>query len=151
MGGERLSLFDFSLPIYRRENVIVVPTADGQTWGVKDLAGRTITGDKGTYIENLIERTGVNVRIMTTSSKEEAMGLLKAGDVSACLMPRAVALYLGRKLDLPIRVVGVGDAGSPVVFAFPKSGSAWRARFDRAIGLLKSSGRLDAILAAWSR
>jgi ABC-type amino acid transport substrate-binding protein len=50
-----------------------------------------------------------------------------------------------------IRIVEVGDTGSPVAFAFPKSGSVWLGRVDRAIRALTSTGRLEAILAKWPR
>lgn len=153
IGEERSRLFDFSRPLYSRKTVIVVPETNRDIRGLKDLNGRTITGDKDSYAEELIARNGDRnrVRIVVSSSKEEAMGLLRQGKVEACIMPRAVALYLSRKSGPAVRLVDIGDPGSPVAFAAPKGDDSLLRRLDQGLERLRARGELEAILSRWLR
>lgn len=147
----RQTWFAFSSPLYNRKGVIVVPARDSTIRGIRDLDGKTVTDDKGSMIESLVEKDlGLDrARLITTPSKEAALRLLAEGKVDACLMPEAVALYLSRTIDFPVRLVDVGDKGSPVAFAMSRNDAGFLARLDQGIARLKTSGRLDAILAKW--
>jgi ABC-type amino acid transport substrate-binding protein len=148
---ERAKLFDFSAAVYLRKNMIVVLATNRDIRGIKDLNGRTISGDRGSYGEALIARNGDTdkVRIAASKSKEEAMTMLKTGRVEASLMPDAVAVDLARKAGVAIRLVDIGDPGSPVAFAVPRGNQTWLPRLDAALLRLKAGGKIQAILAKW--
>ncbi|MEI6874504.1 MAG: transporter substrate-binding domain-containing protein [Spirochaetota bacterium] len=151
ISDERLGLFDFSVPVYRRRGVLVVAASNKAVNGIGDLDGKKITGDSGTWIQKRLEKAQAEhgLRLIVTRTKEEAMGMLASGRVDACLMPEAVAIYLARKLGLAIRCIDIGDSGSQVAFGFAKGNTDLVARVNAGLSAMAAKGELAAILARW--
>jgi ABC-type amino acid transport substrate-binding protein len=152
INDDRKRFFDFSPPIYRRRNVIFVLATNTDIKGLKDLIGKIITGDKGSYVESLLAKSGDKdkIRIMEPETKEESMKLLQSGKVVASIMPDAVGYFLAKQLGVKVRAIDTGDPGSPVGFAVNKgSGAQTLASLEKAIAKLSSDGSLEKIKARW--
>ena len=64
-------------------------------------------------------------------------------------MPDAVGFYLARKLGVAVRLIDVGDPGSPVAFAVRKGDTATLAAIDAAIQKAMRARAIDPIIAKW--
>lgn len=146
--GERQELFDFSLPLYHRKNVIFVLEDTLEISSLGDLKGKLITGDRNSYIETLLHQRGdrKDIRIIQTESKEEAFQLLVHHRVEACLMPYAVGKTLAQGQRVKVRVIDVGDRGTPVAFAVKKGNKHLLNRLNIAIEQVQRKGLLTPYL-----
>lgn len=148
ISGERKLLFDFSDPLYLRKNMIFVLKDDPSIRSIDDLEGRVITGDRNSFIETLITKSGrrPDIRIIETETKEGAMGLLKSRRAEACLMPYEVGIHLAQKLGVPVRTVDAGDPGTPVAFAVRKGDRLRLEHLNQAIRQAREKGLLAPLL-----
>jgi len=151
INAERGSQFDFSPALYRRKIVVFVRAGDSSIKGLEDLIGKIVSGDRGSYVENRLAKTGIKdrIRLVEYETKEESMRALEDGKVVASIMPEAVGLYLAKRLDFPVKIVDVGDPGSPVGFAVRKGDAATLAAVDAAIRKAMASRAFEPILATW--
>lgn len=143
VNDERKIRFDFSEPYYRRIVVIFVRN-DSEYRSFDDLHGMIVTGDRGGFIEKLINRQ--NVRIMNTASKEVSFMKLKRGEVQAVIAPLEVGTWLCRQMNLPVRTLSLHDPGSPVAFAVAKGNAALAKRISEALDTLRENGRIDEVI-----
>ena len=151
INAERQAWFDFSPALYRRRNVLFVPADDTTIRGLGDLVGKKVSGDRGSYVENKLATMGIKdaIRLVEYGSKEESMQALKVGKVVASIMPEAVGFYLAKRFGVRVRLVDVGDPGSPVGFAVRRGDTATLAAVDAAIRKALATRAFDSIFGKW--
>jgi ABC-type amino acid transport substrate-binding protein len=151
ISDERRAQFDFTTPLYTRKNAVFVLASNGDIKKLEDLQGRIVSGDRGGFVENQLEKLGIKtkVRLVEYASKEESLQALKDGKIVASIMPDAVGFYLARQLGVAVRLIDVGDPGSPVAFAVRKGDAAGLAAVGAAVQKALAAKALDPIIAKW--
>jgi ABC-type amino acid transport substrate-binding protein len=139
----RKALFEFSEPYYQRA-VVVFVAQKSPYLSVKDLEGRIITGDRGGWIEALVDFR--NIRVKATASKEESFQMLQEGKVEAVIAPLEVGNWISRQRGLAVRVLPERDPGSPVAFAVAKGNTDLANRISAALAKLKARGQIEAVI-----
>lgn len=149
----RMNFFAFTEPYYSRKVVIFLRRDETGIRSVDDLVGKAVAGDRHSYVEwDLRERGLLNlIRIVKTKSKEQSMRMLKEGKVVAVIAPLAVGRFLADREDVDLRVMDVGDPGSPVGFAVEKGNTAFLQDLEKALGAIKREGALQPVLDRWLR
>jgi polar amino acid transport system substrate-binding protein len=148
---ERMNFFAFTSPYYSRKVVIFVRTEETGIVSVDDLVGKAVAGDRHSFVEQYLKDRGLLgvIRIIKTKSKEQSMRMLKEGRVVAVIAPQAVGRLLAGREEMPVRVIDVGDPGSPVGFAVEKSNTALLKKLEKALEETKRDGSLQRVLARW--
>lgn len=148
---ERRQFFDFTAPYYNRKVVLFVRRDDESIRSVRDLEFKAVAGDRHSFVEHYLQEQGLlnSIRIIKTKTKEQSMRLLKEGTVVAIIAPKAVGLLLASEYGVPVRVIDVGDPGSPVGFAVEKGNIELRNALDRALGQLERKGAIKGVLKHW--
>ncbi|TDT89743.1 amino acid ABC transporter substrate-binding protein (PAAT family) [Pseudodesulfovibrio indicus] len=151
INDERRVFFDFTTPYYSRRVVLFVRAEDRSINGLKDLHLKAVAGDRHSFVERRLQEEGLlrTVRIVKTRTKDESMRMLLQGNVIAVIAPRAVGLSLARRYGMAVRVIDVGDPGSPVGFAVAKGNAELRDRMENALRELEQSGLLQPVLDKW--
>jgi len=90
---ERAKTFLFSTPIYYQRGVILTNKSNIAINSQADLEGKTIAGSKGDYIFEFINNNFSNVITIETSDLQEAIELLKLGQIDAVLGDESVINY----------------------------------------------------------
>ncbi|WP_338667320.1 transporter substrate-binding domain-containing protein [Pseudodesulfovibrio methanolicus] len=148
---DREHFFAFTTPYYSRKVVIFV-RRDGAGLGtVEDLVGKAVAGDRHSFAEHYLKQRGLlnAIRIVRTKSKEQSMRMLKDGKVVAVIAPLAVGQLLAKRQGVPVRVIDVGDPGSPVGFAVETGNDVLLEKLEKAIEELKREGALQPVLDRW--
>jgi len=148
---DREHFFAFTTSYYRRKVVIFVRRDDSGLDTVEDLVGKAVAGDRHSFVEHYLKQRGLlnAIRIIRTKSKEQSMRMLKDGKVLAVIAPLAVGRLLAKRQGVPVRVVDVGDPGSPVGFAVEAGNDALLRKLESAIEELKREGVLQPVLDRW--
>jgi len=149
--GDRPRLYLLGKAQYFRRNMLVVRADGPPIRNLEDLADRAVAGDRGAFGEQILADRGLkaDVRLVRTRSKDESFNALVTGRVAAALMPELVALALAKEHGVAVRLVDLGDPGSPVGLAFPKDRADLAVRLDLALGRLEKSGALRKLLASF--
>ncbi|EGB14139.1 extracellular solute-binding protein family 3 [Pseudodesulfovibrio mercurii] len=153
INSERRPFFEFTSPYYNRRVVVFVNRDDQGIRTVDDLVLKAVAGDRHSFVERYLRQRGLldSIRIVKTRSKDQSMRMLKEGKVVAVIAPLAVGRLLAERYALPVRVIDVGDPGSPVGFAVVKGNSELRRKLDDALQGLKAEGALQPVLDRWLR
>lgn len=143
----RKRYFDFTAPYYNRKTAVFIRADNFRVDKLEDLVGKQIAGDKHSLIEALLEKKGIksSIRIRQTERKEESMQLLKNGDVTAVIVPKAVGFYLAKQLDFKIRSLEEAEISSPVAIAVKKGNSQLLTILDTAVQKLVDEGKIDKL------
>lgn len=144
----RKALFLFGRTLYTRRNCLFVRADDRAIRSLEDLSGQAVAGDRDAFGEDLLGHKGLktDVRLIRTPTKDAAMAALALGRVSAALMPEAVGLTLARQRGVAVKVIDLGDPGTPVALAFPPGHRALADLLDQAVERLEKAGTLQKIL-----
>ena len=147
----RMHFFAFTEPYYTRKVVIFLRLDEAGIRSVGDLVGRAVAGDRNSFVEEYLKERGLLnlIRIVKTKSKAQSMRMLKDGKVVAVIAPLAVGRFLAGREDLDVRVMDVGDPGSPVGFAVEKGNVVLLRELERALEALKREGALQPVLERW--
>ncbi|WP_319584449.1 transporter substrate-binding domain-containing protein [uncultured Pseudodesulfovibrio sp.] len=147
----RRSFFDFTKPYYNRKVVIFLPRDDASIQSVGDLVGKAVAGDRHSFVEEYLKDHGLLslIRIVKTKSKEQSMRMLKEGKVVAVIAPLAVGRFLADRDGLDLRIMDVGDPGSPVGLAVEKGNADLLRDLDTAMQALRQEGKLQTVLGHW--
>ncbi|OIQ51986.1 putative amino-acid ABC transporter-binding protein precursor [Pseudodesulfovibrio hydrargyri] len=150
---ERMNFFAFTSPYYSRKVVIFVPRGETGIRSADDLVGKVVAGDRNSFVERYLKERGVFnlVRIVRTKTKEQSMRMLKEGKAVAAIAPLAVGRLLADREGLDVRVMDVGDPGSPVGFAVEKGNAALLGKLEKTLETLKREGVLQPVLDRWLR
>lgn len=151
--GDRGNLFLLGTVLYSRRNALFVLESNPIIRSLDDLGGRAVAGDRDAFGELELAQRGVksDVRLVRTSSKELAFEALVAGRVEAALMPEAVGQALARASGVEVRMVDLGDPGTPVGLAVRRGRPDLLARLDAAALRLEKSGVLRALRETYLR
>lgn len=144
--------FNFTSPYYFRKSALFIRSENNSIKQLEDLVGKTIAGDKGSYLEALLEKKGIrkNIRIKQTKSKEESMRLLKAGKFSAMIAPKWVGLYLAKKLQVEVKIVTEAKLGTPVAIAVKKGNVQLLNMLENRLQILIKEGEIYKLQQDWS-
>jgi len=150
--GDRGNLFLFGVVLYSRKNALFVVDHPGIR-SLDDLGGRTVAGDRDAFGELELAQRGLksDVRLVRTLSKELAFEALVVGRVEAALMPEAVGRALARASGVDVRMIDLGDPGTPVGLAVRRGRPDLLARLDAATLRLEKSGALRALRESYLR
>ncbi|WP_272700059.1 transporter substrate-binding domain-containing protein [Desulfovibrio sp. Fe33] len=143
--------FSFTSPYYNRKAVIFVHQGDPDIFEAADLVSKVVAGDRSSYVEQYLYLRGLlkSIRIVKTKGIDQSMQLLAEGRVVAVIAPMAVGLLLAERHGVSVRIMDVGDPGSPVGFAVEKGDEDLRLRLEEALEALKREGALKSVLARW--
>lgn len=148
---DREHFFAFTAPYYSRKVVVFVRWDETGFKTVEDLVGKAVAGDRHSFVEHYLKERGLldAIRIIRTKTKDQSMRLLKDGTVVAVIAPLAVGRLLAHRQGVPVRVIDVGDPGSPVGFAVEKGNDVLLKRLENALEELKREGVLQPVLDRW--
>lgn len=138
--------FLFFTSSYYKRNVVIFTLTKNNINSINDLFGKTITGDRHSYIEELMANNKSKIRIMQTKSKEESFLKLKSGEVIAVVAPLEVGNYLAKQMGLKIKILQEQDPGTPVAFAVNKSNKELLFKINQSLNELINDGTIDEIL-----
>lgn len=93
MSEERSEMFLFSNPIYYQRGVILVDKSNTSIQNLDDLEGKTLAGNKGDYVFEYLDKNYEDVTPIETADLQEAIDLLKNGEVDAVLGDESVINY----------------------------------------------------------
>lgn len=144
--AERKQNVDFSDLYYEAKNTIVTTKGSNLTT-VESLNGKAVGVQLGSIQEGVAKKIkGANVKPLNRIN--EMIQELKAGRVDALVMEDTVAKgYIENNPDLEFNVIAnQEEAGSAV--AFPK-GSELTPEFNRVLGEMKSSGKIEELVTKW--
>ncbi len=135
---------------YRHSGIFVLDESDIKSY--KELMGRKVTGDTDSNIEKLLSEEGMkdNIKLLQTSSKDEAFSLLKNGITEAAIMPEIVGLYLAGLYKIKVRIIHKSIEGSPVGIALKIGNKELLNSINRSIKELQDNGEIDKILKKWT-
>eukprot|EP00831_Metopus_contortus_P052554 TRINITY_DN44110_c0_g1_i1.p2 TRINITY_DN44110_c0_g1~~TRINITY_DN44110_c0_g1_i1.p2 ORF type:complete len:185 (+),score=23.04 TRINITY_DN44110_c0_g1_i1:227-781(+) len=142
--------FDFTPPYYKRKGMVFV-RADSFIHSVYDLRWQVVAGDRDSFVEQVLRDEGLykHIRLYQTRSKDQSMLLLKNREVVAVIAPRAVGEYLARKHAVAVRMIDVGDPGTPVGIAVAKGNEALLRQLTTALQKLAEQGGVEEVLQRW--
>lgn len=118
----RKKALDFTIPYASRKIAIFVKKYSDIN-NVNDLIGKTITGDRHSSVDTLLDKNSNKIRIRQTKTKEESFSFLKDSKVDAVVAPLEVGIYLAKEMNIPIKTIYISDSGTPVAFAVKKGDS----------------------------
>lgn len=145
--------FDFTSPYYERKTALFTLATNTTINRLEDLVGKTIAGDKGSYLEAQLESLGIkkNIRIKQTKSKEQSMLLLESGSISAVMAPKEVGFYLANKLNININMVVEAEQGSPVAIAVNKGNEQLLNLLEENLQRLIEDGDIHNLQEQWQK
>ena len=145
--------FDFTSPYYFRKAALFIRSENNSIKRLEDLVGKTIAGDKDSYLETLLEKKGIrkDIRIKQTRSKEESMRLLKTGEFSAMIAPKWVGLYLAKQLHVDVKIVAEAEQGTPVAIAVKKGNLQLLNMLEKQLQTLIKEGEIRKLQQDWSQ
>lgn len=151
--GDRGALYLLGTVLYLRRNVLFVLDPGPPIRSLDDLGGRAVAGDRDAFGEVELAQRGLkaDVRLVRTPSKELAFDALVARRVEAAMMPEAVGRSLAKSLGVSVRMVDLGDPGTPVGLAVRRTRVDLMARLDAATDRLERSGVLRNLRDAYLR
>lgn len=141
----RKKVLDFSIPYYER-NIVIFTLPQNNITSINDLYGKTITGDRHSFIETILSKDASKIRIMQTKSKEESFLKLRLGEVHAVIAPLEVGNYFAKKDNMKIIVLLEKDPGSQVAFAVYKGNTDLLTKINNSLKVLIKEGKIDKIL-----
>ncbi|OHD11249.1 MAG: hypothetical protein A2086_01365 [Spirochaetes bacterium GWD1_27_9] len=143
--------FDFTISYYERNIALFILETNTSIKEVKDLAGLVITGDRQSFVERKLEAEGLKdkIRIKQTQSKEDSFKLLKTGEVVGVIAPKAVGLYLAKKMGIKVRFLQDPDPGSPVAIAVKKGNTELLNKINKALQELIKEGKIESLKKKW--
>lgn len=152
INDRREVFFDFTTPYYERKVVVFLRADEAGVESVTDLKYQVVAGDRDSFVERSLREQGLHrqIRLVQTRSKEHSFEMLKAGTVVAAIAPLEVGLNLARQVGLDVRILDLGDTGSPVGFAVQKGDTDLLSEVDAALRELIAEGRIREILAPWT-
>lgn len=147
---ERKKYFDFTVSLYRRYEVIIVLESSPYK-SLNDLKQKKISGDRQSFIENQWTEQGIrsDFRIIQFDSKEESFLKLVDNDIEACIMPKAVAVYLSKKNRVNIRIIEAGDSGTPVALAVTKGNTGYYETINSELKKMIKDKTINNIYDKW--
>ncbi|HEY9762509.1 MAG TPA: basic amino acid ABC transporter substrate-binding protein [Trichocoleus sp.] len=145
---ERSQLVDFSRPYIDASLVIATRTDSQNIASEADLKGKTLAVELGTPgADKAIEIMGS--KIITSSSPEEALEALTAGEVDAVIHSRPLLLAaIATQDQTNIRLVDSALTESFYGIALPQNSPHTRS-IDRALGELMENGTYTEIYQKW--
>ena len=141
----RKKVLGFSIPYYER-NIVIFTLPQNNINSIKDLYGKTITGDRHSFIERILSKDASKIRIMQTKSKEESFLKLKDGVVHAVIAPLEVGNYFAKKNKMQIMILPGEDPGSQVAFAVYKGDGELLLKINNALKILINEGKIEKMI-----
>lgn len=148
---KRQKWFDFTQAYYQRRINVFVRRDNRDLNTLPDLVGGIISGDRDSAIEHEMDALGIRqrIRVRQMPSKQDSMLLLRQGEVSAVVMPDAVAHYLAQRLGVAIRPLQrQAPPDSAVAIAVRRDDVALRQRLDEALAQLQKKGEVARLWRA---
>lgn len=141
----RQKWFGFTRAYYQRRTNVFVRQDNSRINALSDLVGGIISGDRDSAIEHEMDALGIRqrIRVRQMPSKQDSMLLLRQGEVSAVVMPDAVAYYLARRLNVSIRPLQRQlPPDTAVAIAVRRDDVALRQTLDEALAQLQKKGEV---------
>lgn len=147
----RKTFFDFTSPYYHRKSVLFILADNDSIKHLEDLVRKRVAGDRHSFVETKLKSMDIykKIRIQQTQSKEESMQLLKNHIVDAVISPQAVGQYIAKQLDVPVRIIDVGDPGTPVALAVKKGRPLLLNTIETGLSDLKKDTTINSLYREW--
>lgn len=149
---EREALFDFTFPYMSLYGAIVVRDDSSGINDLNDLRGRQVAVMKGDNAEEFLRREERGIKIVTTTTFEQALRGLSAGDHDAVVVQRLVALRLIQKTGLDnLRVIErpLEEFRQDFSFAVTKGDSATLALLNEGLARALADGSYQRLYVKW--
>ncbi|WP_167577782.1 ABC transporter substrate-binding protein [Ammoniphilus sp. YIM 78166] len=151
MTPERAEVIDFSNPVYRYGEGLVVAMDNDSIKKFEDLKGKKVGAQEGTiFLKNLKEHTDISVQSYKAMS--DMIVELKNGRIDAFLADYPVMVHMiNENKDLNVKLVKgyetqwAGDVG----IGMSKGQADLQKAINDAIETMKKNGELDEILKKW--
>lgn len=147
--NERRSQFmDFSTPLHlRRTNLFVLKDSSYST--IESLYGKVVAGDQDSMFEKNLADKKNNIRIITTTSKEDSFNKLKEQLIVGAIAPELVASYFSKKMNIKIKAIGPADQGANVSMTVKKGNKVLLDKINAAIKELKKTKKIEQIISKY--
>jgi polar amino acid transport system substrate-binding protein len=149
----RQEIVDFSDPVYRYGEALVVPASDATEYeSLEDLKGKVVGAQVGTVYIDGLRASGLFPEVRVYDSVADILRDVGVGRIEAGFGDHPIAAYqLGLGTHPDVRLVRsyeprmVGSIGIGV----RKGDGELLARINESLARLKGNGTIDKILAAW--
>jgi len=152
---ERIARADFSEPIARGGDALIVPKADRQAYrSMQDLASLPAGSQAGSPFAEAMKRSGLFPQLTIYPTGADAMRAVARGEIKAAIVGSNGAAYeikLGRFPDLRIVTTYVPLVDSIDAFAVRKTDVARLRVINDALAKLRSDGTLRAVLEKYGQ
>lgn len=150
LNAKRVELMQFSEPLYLRHTNLFV-LKDSSHTKIEDLFGKVVAGDEDSLFEKNLGDKKKNIRIITTSSKEESFKRLKDRKVEAAIAPELVAHHFSKQFKFKIRTFSRHDLGAPVSITVKKNDQNLLLKINKALAKIKKSRKIEKLIAKYTR
>jgi two-component system, cell cycle sensor histidine kinase and response regulator CckA len=151
----RREVADFSVPILRLHNTVVVRKGDTRIRRLADLEGRSVAvGAQGSVGEIYLREQRPGARIIHTDSTEKILRMLSSGECDAAIMTRLTARAMAERLrikNIAILEEPIDGYDTRYAFAVHKDDVLLLARLNEGLAILHRSGEFDEIRHRWFR
>ncbi|SMF25520.1 substrate-binding periplasmic protein [Pseudobacteriovorax antillogorgiicola] len=118
--AEREKFLTFTKPYYSRDSVLITLESNAKVNKIEDLSQKIVGSDFHSPLEGQLKnQKGLAIRWVRVPEKSAGFMKLVQGSFDGLLLPKAVALYLSRQHQVPIKVLGSIDS-VPVAVAVRK-------------------------------
>lgn len=149
---ERRKHFYFTVPLYHLRGIAVTDSRNTDIHKLEDLEGKRVGVQRGDYAIEKAKDYGLEVNFVLTDNLDDAMEMLRVGDVDAILGDEPVILYYLNELsnrDI-YRLIEDPLYDAVGAIAVPKDQPELVRILNKAILRLQKKGILDQIHHKWS-
>lgn len=149
---ERESEYDFTFPYLTMHGAIVVREGETTIQSLADLAGREVAVMRGDNAEEFVRRIGLQAKIVTTNSFQQALAELAAGRHDAVIVQRLVALQLMNQLGVKnLRIVGppLEEFEQSFCFAVKEGNKELLGLLNEGLALVIADGTFRRLQTKW--
>ena len=149
MTQDRAEKVNFSSIYYSKESVSILARKDDNTiHGSQDLAGKTVTVEKGTLYETTAKQIGANVK--TYDYHDQLIKAVADNEADALILDKPVALfYMAHGAADKLRAAGIISGSGGFVMLLNKKDPALQKEVNEALGKLMNNGEYDKIYEKW--
>ncbi len=147
---ERDASLDFTTPYAQAHYAIFVRHGTQDLRDVEDLRGRAVVVQRGSIVHDMAAELGIDERLTTVPTAEEALRALAAGEQDAALLFRFQGLYLRQRLGLDnLAVVGRPLAPREYCFAVGEGDRELVDALNEGLAVVHATGRYRSIHDRW--
>jgi len=151
MTPERRQLFDFTAPLLVTGGALYVRTPNATPENLAALSGKIVVTPRAGPLAAIIQRTAPEIKLVVTTSYEESLARLVAGEADAAALDyQAGAIIAARLYPGQVTLPRTKIDEAPLAIAVRKGKDAeLLSRLDRGLAAIRANGTLQEINDRW--